>query len=407
MKLTCPACSAEYTIATERLMGRRVKVRCKRCGDSFPVDASLPSGEVCARRSENRRGRDADLFAGAAAAGAETSETTSAIAHATPLTGERNESSVLFSLAALSRQAPTPSAPTVTESSALIDIRALVSAGRKAEASTACGDDIMNLSGGGAFAPLFAPPVTFAPSESEEATRRGHGPIAIGAIAFAVVAMVSIATFAAVRSSSSASTSRVGAPVEAPSVAVTASRVALPATANEEPPASSTPIAGITPVRAGTTASVAPPARSAAHANDSRTVATQASAARPVPTASAAPKCCPGESEMACHMRVAAGAMCSAEPTGPTVTSAPPFDRAAALHALGIDVASCKRGASPSGAGHVKVTFQPSGAVSSVEVDAPYAGTATGSCVAQRFRTATVPAFAGAPLSVGKTFMIE
>ena len=390
-----------------------MKVRCKRCGDSFPVDASLPSGEVYARRSEKRRGRDADLFAGAAAAGAESAETTSASAHATPLTGERNESSVLFSLAALSKQAPSPSASTVTESSALIDIRALVSAGARAETSAPRADDIMNLSGGGAFAPLFAPPVTFAPAESEEATRRGHGAIAIGAIAFAVVAMVSIATFAAVRSSSSASATRVGDRVEVPSVTAAGSSTVFAAAPNEEPPASGTPIAEITPVTAGTTANVAPTSRSAAHANDSRPVTAQVSTASPVTTAttastaSTAPRCCSGESEMACHIRVAAGATCSSEPTGPTVTSAPPFDRAAALRALGVNVASCKRGGAPSGAGHVKVTFQPSGAVSAVEVDAPYAGTTTGSCVAQRFRGATIPAFAGAPLSVGKSFVIE
>jgi hypothetical protein len=106
-------------------------------------------------------------------------------------------------------------------------------------------------------------------------------------------------------------------------------------------------------------------------------------------------------------MRVAAGATCSAEPTGPTVTSAPPFDRVAAARALGVSVASCRRGDAPSGAGHVKVTFQPSGNASAVEVDAPYAGTATGSCIAQRFRGASVPPFAGAPLSVGKSFVIE
>jgi hypothetical protein len=87
--------------------------------------------------------------------------------------------------------------------------------------------------------------------------------------------------------------------------------------------------------------------------------------------------------------------------------SAPPFDRPAAARALGISVASCKRGDGPTGTGHVKVTFLPSGAASAVDVEAPYAGTATGACVAQRYRGATVPPFAGGPLSVGKTFAIE
>jgi len=89
------------------------------------------------------------------------------------------------------------------------------------------------------------------------------------------------------------------------------------------------------------------------------------------------------------------------------VTSASPFDRPAAARALGISVASCKRADGPTGAGHVKVTFQPTGSVSAVDVGAPYAGTATGTCIAQRYRAASVPAFSGGPLSVGKSFMIE
>ena len=110
---------------------------------------------------------------------------------------------------------------------------------------------------------------------------------------------------------------------------------------------------------------------------------------------------------MACQMRLSAGAACGADRPGSTVTSAPPFDRAAAARALGISMASCKRAGGPSGAGHVKVTFQPNGSVSAVEVDPPYSNTATGTCVAQRYRGTSVPPFAGAPLAVGKTFTIE
>ena len=70
-------------------------------------------------------------------------------------------------------------------------------------------------------------------------------------------------------------------------------------------------------------------------------------------------------------------------------------------------MASCKRADGPTGAGHLKVTFQPSGSVSAVEMEPPYAGTPTGACIAQRFRGATVPAFSGSSLSVGKGFAIE
>ena len=396
MKVTCPACSAQYTIAAERLDGRRVKVRCKRCGESFPVDASQQSEEVYARQTE-----------------------TSATSHATQLTGERNESSVLFSLATLARQAPAPPAPKVTESSALIDIRALMSATSKADASAPRADDVVNLGGGGAFAPLFgsplAPPVTFVPAENEEAARRRKGPIAIGALA--VVAIVGVAAMVGVRSTSGARTATavtvataISAPANVPSVAGAAPSNTLAMAPIEAPAASGTQLAAVTQVRTSTTSNAAPPARSAAHSNDSRSVTAQAPTASTVSTPStpsAAAKCCPGESQIACHMRLSTGAACGAEPPGSTMTSAPPFDRPAAARALGINVASCKRGDGPAGVGHVKVTFQPSGSVSAVDVDAPYAGTATGACVAQRYRGVSVPAFAGGPLSAGKSFVIE
>ncbi|HSO36250.1 MAG TPA: zinc-ribbon domain-containing protein, partial [Labilithrix sp.] len=291
MKLTCPACNARYTVATERLDGRKVKVRCRRCGESFPVDSSQQSGEVYARQSENRRARDADLFAGAATAGAEGSEEASSTSRAsapgqaTPLTGERNESSVLFSLAALAKQAPAPPAPSVTESSALIDIRALISATSKGDAPAPRADDIANLSGGGAFASLFtaplAPPVTwpdggaaYVPAESEAGTRGRKGPILIGAMALAVVAMVGAVAFAGVRSRSGASAgtaaataaaTAASAPAYGPSVAGAAPSSPVATAASEPPPASGTPLAAGTPER--TTAN-APPARSAARAGD-------------------------------------------------------------------------------------------------------------------------------------------
>ncbi len=110
---------------------------------------------------------------------------------------------------------------------------------------------------------------------------------------------------------------------------------------------------------------------------------------------------------MACQMRLSAGATCGAEPPVSREASSPPFDRPAAARALAINVTSCKRGDGPVGTGHLKVTFQPSGSVSAVDVDAPYAATATGACVAQRYRGVSVPPFAGGPLSVGKSFAIE
>lgn len=183
--------------------------------------------------------------------------------------------------------------------------------------------------------------MTFAPAEREEQTRPSKHLIVASALALAFVAMVSVTSFVVVRS------------------------------------------------RPTTTA--------AARASDA-----QPSEAASTPSTPA--KCCPGESEIACQMRISAGAACGGESPR---TSPQAFDRPAAARALGISVSSCKRTDGPTGAGHVKVTFQPSGSVSAVEVEAPYAGTATGACIAQRYRGATVPAFTGGPLAVGKTFAIE
>jgi hypothetical protein len=271
-------------------------------------------------------------------------------------------------------------------------------------------DDIMNLTSAGAFAPLFAsplpPPVTFVPAENEETNRRSKAAIVLGAMALAAVAIVGVAALVGARSRSSARAptavmaTAVSAPADVSSVAATAPTPTLVMAASTAPAFGTQPAATTTqPAR-----SAAQPARSAAHSNDTRTVTAQVPT---VSTPSAVTKCCSGESEMACHMRLSAGAACGAEPPGSKSTSAPPFDRAVAARELGITMATCKRGDGPTGAGHVKVTFQPSGSVSAVDVDAPYAGTATGACIALRYRGVSVPPFAGGPLAVGKTFVIE
>ena len=88
-----------------------------------------------------------------------------------------------------------------------------------------------------------------------------------------------------------------------------------------------------------------------------------------------------------------------------------PFDKGAAAASLGgiaSSVGSCKKDGGPTGSGHVKVTFQPSGSVSSVEVDSgPFPGTSVGGCVAGKFRGAHIPAFSGGAVTVGKSFVIN
>jgi hypothetical protein len=89
--------------------------------------------------------------------------------------------------------------------------------------------------------------------------------------------------------------------------------------------------------------------------------------------------------------------------------SSAPFDRGAAAAALGsVNVAGCKKSDGPTGSGHIKITFAPTGNVASAQVDQPpFAGTAVGGCVAGKFRSAHIPAFAGSSVTVGKSFTID
>jgi hypothetical protein len=87
------------------------------------------------------------------------------------------------------------------------------------------------------------------------------------------------------------------------------------------------------------------------------------------------------------------------------------FNRGAATSALGAAAGAakgCKKPDGPTGSGRVKVTFAPSGNVTSAVVDGPpFAGTPVGGCVASAFRSARVPPFSGAPVTVSKSFNIN
>ncbi len=95
------------------------------------------------------------------------------------------------------------------------------------------------------------------------------------------------------------------------------------------------------------------------------------------------------------------------KPTGPVG----PFDRAAAASALSSaasQASSCKKSGDPSGTASVTVTFAPSGRVTSANISGPpFAGTATGGCIASTLRRATVPPFEGDRITVSKTVVIR
>jgi hypothetical protein len=90
------------------------------------------------------------------------------------------------------------------------------------------------------------------------------------------------------------------------------------------------------------------------------------------------------------------------DPCGPTN-----FDRGAAAASLGgISVADCASKKGPRGSGHARITFGSNGAVVSVEMDAPFARTPVGQCIADKLRLAHVPSFVGPPVTVGKAFSL-
>lgn len=102
----------------------------------------------------------------------------------------------------------------------------------------------------------------------------------------------------------------------------------------------------------------------------------------------------------------------SAEPEKQPTTGTPgTFDATAAASALGAAASrasSCRQPGDPSGIARVTVTFANSGNATHALVDGPpFAGTATGGCIASTMRGATVPPFTGDRVTVKKTVVIQ
>lgn len=403
---------------------------------------------VAARRAGGRAG--GDLFG--AAAQTESEAVSSAGAgeqqvSSEKLTGQRNENSVLFSLAALtdtaapsssgskSQAAPMQSTmahgtgvpnqtTATTDGSGLIDIRALSAsmtspgAGEDKKANV---DDIMNLGGGGAFGALSAPilaPATMdlSPSISTEPQKKsnstvllvgilGAGAMIAGAIVF-VVSMNKqpVGPIAGIGSAGDPSTSpsgQTGTATGTDPSSATAQPVATdPGVAIPSPTTSArSPGAGV-PTTTKNPGSNAPAGMNPTPAKPE----TVTKAPDPTPPPASPPKTL--EQRMAEASSGGAGAS-AVQPSAPTGNV--PFDRGAAQASLGgVNVASCKKPDGPTGSGHVVVTFGPDGSVQSAVVDAPpFSGTAVGGCVAGRYRGARVPAFSGSPVKVGKSFSIN
>jgi predicted Zn finger-like uncharacterized protein len=353
--------------------------------------AAAPA-KTAARRAAARGG--GDLFSGLSLAGSEQDESlgsaTAAADTAAKLTGARNESSVLFSLDALTKKEAPKKASTPERE----DDAALLLGAPEAPSS------IANVSGGfgSAFAaPDFTAPVQAASVESRRASdpvelstpaepkKRGAGLwIALGAVALAAAGAVALDLPARLSAK----------PEPAPSAAA-----AVAAPKSEAPPEPAAAVESAAPIAVAASAT---------------SVASAPAAAAPTPAAAAAPAAekKPAAAEAAATTDKAAAPEKPEEIAAQDkpAADAPAFDRAAAVAALteaAASAQSCKTEGGPTGSGKVNITFIPSGRASNTQVSGDLSGTSVGGCVARVFRNAKVPAFSGEPVTVSKSFNIQ
>ncbi|MGD0527463.1 MAG: zinc-ribbon domain-containing protein [Polyangiaceae bacterium] len=374
---------------------------------------------LAAARRTGGRAPAADLFGGAAQAGGEEDVMTSAPvgmpqAHDdAKLTGQRNENSVLFSLNALTSNAPNTGGgggrpmPASSEASGLIDIRQLGAQIGIEDKKKSRIDDIMNLAGGGAFSPSLSAPVMSAPPLEEyapppeaagatgqlPAASKSKGLIfgAIGAGVVVVCGAIGVAVMV-MGKSDKADADKTAASASG----ATASTAPTTSAAGAEPSAAPSDTSTAAPAPTDSASAAATAAAAATTAKTAATTTAAAATAKPTTTATAT--AAPKETATAAAPAAAAGG------------SDQPFNMGEAkarLASIAGSVQGCKKG-DVSGSGRVVVTFAPAGNVASAVVQGPpFAGTPTGACVSSRFRGAHVPAFAGSPFSVSKSFTIN
>src|SRR5690606_12050311 len=75
VKISCPSCSAKYSIADEKVQNRLAKIRCRKCGTSIVIDGNVSPAAVFAGEPEADGARPAAGLAGAAQPAAAASST--------------------------------------------------------------------------------------------------------------------------------------------------------------------------------------------------------------------------------------------------------------------------------------------------------------------------------------------
>ncbi|CAN5290019.1 hypothetical protein BH09MYX1_BH09MYX1_53300 [soil metagenome] len=391
-------------------------------GGGAAAPAAAGSAPSAARRAGGRAG-GADLFGTAATAGSEQDAMAgggeAAGGGAGSMTGQRNENSVLFSLSALTANAPKEEAPMAQgEGSGLIDIRALSSNMAAANNGPKRVDDIMNLGGGGAFsaalaAPVLAPPpadvadLSIAQGQGEKKGNTGlilamvggllvFGLIIAGAIVYVMKPGTTTTTTTTGTTNGTTTT-----PTDTATGATTAPTGTTTVAVND----TATAPTG-TGAKPTTTATGGGGSHPATTSTGGGTVATATATA-----AAGSGKCGCAANDFNCQMACSAGVKPTATATATAAGGSAPFDKGAALSSLsGIasSLSSCKKPDGPTGSGKVTVTFEPSGAVSKVEfIEGPFGGTAGGGCIAGKFRGAHIPAFSGGAVPANKSFVLN
>ena len=383
-------------------------------GAMKPAEEPMFGRSAAARRVE-KRADSVDLFGNLADAGSEgdvSLDLGSSEEPAHKLTGARNESSVLFSLDALTKSDSKATKAKEKEKEREKEEASAVLFGETAP------DSLMNLGSGGLgamAAPDFTKPVSAVaqtvplsnPLQVPDApANKGRGGVVllVGFFAIAAAAAVafvmmkklpttdpaSIAPSATMQMSASPAPSSLEAP--APSAAPDASAASTASTASA---GSSAPTAGAAAPTAGA---------AAAAGSQATTVAVAGSAKAATPAVAATP------ATPAVVNQPAEPAAAAKPPEAASPPDGAAFDKNAAVAALGSAAASagsCKRADGPTGSGKVSVTFAPSGRATATSVAGELAGTEVGGCVARLFRSAKVPPFTGDPVTVSKSFTIQ
>jgi len=372
----------------------------------FELAPSATAARAALRSSPGETEGDAspDLFARATThEGSESPDgTDDGDATGKPLTGARNESSVLFSLDQLARpelKKAEPKAPKKDEAALLLGNGAeAVPVAKMGAPAGLFGSTHMAAPDFTAPPPPSVPPAaprtptSAAPAAS---TKRSAGAAVWVGVVVALAALGGAAYFLS-RSPATPATAPTAMPATAAAVP---SAVEPAATA---PGASETATAtAVTPTGSGATAG------SAAPTGSTGTSGTAASAPSPAASAPATAAATPSPPKATQPTAATPKATATAEPAA---AEGPEFDKDAAMATLATAGANaesqCAAEEGPHGTGKVTVTFANSGRATNALVSGDFAGSALGGCVARIFRSAKVPAFGGDPVRVSKTVRI-